>query len=70
MRDQQGRFLPGPDKDRHQLTIAEKRRGWKTLVSGGKKGQLTGRQQRNAQRRVSHYYRGQPYYTQGELFDE
>jgi hypothetical protein len=27
MRDARGRWLPGPDRDRHQLTRAERRRG-------------------------------------------
>ena len=28
MRDQRGRFLPGPDPDRHLLTLAERRKGY------------------------------------------
>ena len=28
MRDARGRFLPGPDPDRHELTRAERRRGY------------------------------------------
>lgn len=35
MRDKRGRFLPGPDKDRHQLTRAERRRGYQTTAFGG-----------------------------------
>lgn len=69
MRDDRGRFLPGPDPDRHQLTTGERRKGWRTLVAGGRHGQLTGRQQRNAQRRVAHYYRQRPRWENGSLFD-
>jgi hypothetical protein len=29
MRDERGRFLPGPDRDRHRLTRAERRRGYR-----------------------------------------
>lgn len=28
MRDAQGKFLPGPDPDRHRLTKVERRRGY------------------------------------------
>ena len=34
MREAKGRFLPGPDKDRHVLTRAERRKGYATLMSG------------------------------------
>jgi hypothetical protein len=32
MRDKRGRFLPGPDADRHVLTRAEHRRGYRNAV--------------------------------------
>jgi hypothetical protein len=34
MRDAKGRFLSGPDPDRHVLTKAERKRGYVTLMSG------------------------------------
>lgn len=32
MRDEQGRFLPGPDRARHALTRAERRRGYRNAM--------------------------------------
>lgn len=33
MRDAQGRFLPGPDKDRHALTRTERQRGYRSAMA-------------------------------------
>jgi hypothetical protein len=32
MRDAKGRFLPGPDHDRHELTREERQRGYRNAV--------------------------------------
>jgi hypothetical protein len=32
MRDSRGRFLPGPDRDRHAFTPEERRRGYRNAV--------------------------------------
>ena len=38
MRDARGRFLGGPDPDRHQLTRAERRRGYRNAVKSPRAG--------------------------------
>jgi hypothetical protein len=38
MRDAKGRFLPGPDPDRHPLTRAERRRGYRNAVVSPRPG--------------------------------
>ena len=38
MRDARGRFLRGPDPDRHQLTRAERRRGYRNAVASPRPG--------------------------------
>ena len=38
MRDARGRFLSGPDPDRHQLTRAERRRGYRNAVTSPRAG--------------------------------
>ncbi len=41
MRDARGRFLPGPDPDRHELTRAERRRGYRNAVAAPRTGGRT-----------------------------
>jgi hypothetical protein len=38
MRDAKGRFLPGPDPNRHQLTREERRRGYRNAVVSPRSG--------------------------------
>ena len=38
MRDARGRFLRGPDPDRHQLTRAERRRGYRNAIRSPRAG--------------------------------
>ena len=38
MRDARGRFHPGPDPDRHELTRAELRRGYRNAVVSPRAG--------------------------------
>ncbi len=38
MRDARGRFLPGPDPDRHELTREERRRGYRNAVADPRAG--------------------------------
>jgi hypothetical protein len=38
MRDARGRFLAGPDPDRHPLTRAERRRGYRNAVRSPRPG--------------------------------
>jgi hypothetical protein len=33
MRDKRGRFLPGPDRDRHPLTRRERQRGFRHALA-------------------------------------
>jgi hypothetical protein len=33
MRDEKGRWLPGPDRDRHRLTRREQRRGYQRAMA-------------------------------------
>ena len=38
MRDARGRFLDGPDRDRHEFTRAERRRGYRNAVKSPRAG--------------------------------
>lgn len=58
MRDAQGRFTAGPDPDRHRLTRAERRRGYRTLMAGGRSGDLDPKRLAWAWRKVRKYYGG------------
>ena len=42
MRDARGRFLPGPDPDRHEFTRAERRRGYRNAVVSQRPGSPCG----------------------------
>lgn len=57
MRDAQGRFLPGYDPGRHRLTRTERRRGYRTLMSGGRNGKLGAAVLAWAWRKVRKHYR-------------
>ena len=59
MRDSRGRFLPGPDPDRHALTRAERRRGYRNAVVSPRAGSKTDDPRVLAWvwRRVRGYYR-------------
>ncbi len=62
MRDARGRFLRGPDPDRHELTRAERRRGYRNAVVSPRRGSPCGDDVRVLAwvwRKVRSYYRRQ-----------
>ncbi len=52
-----GHFQSGVDPRRHQLTRAERMRGYATLLHGGRRGQLPGAILAWVWRRIRGYYR-------------
>jgi hypothetical protein len=52
MRDAQGRFLPGPDPDRHQFTRAERRKGFFWAMNG----KMPSRMRAWLRQKITRYY--------------
>lgn len=55
-RDAKGRFLPGPDGDRHQFTRTEQRAGYARLMLLVRQGRLPSRVAASIRKRLTRYY--------------
>lgn len=56
-RNELGQFVAGPDRDRHAFSRDERRRGYATLMQGGRNGRLPAPVVAFVWRRVRGYYR-------------
>jgi len=64
MRDAKGRFLPGPDPDRHALSQAERRKGFWVATGYWFEGRpvtkMPSRTRAWLRNKIKAYYRGRP----------
>ena len=68
MKDERGRFLPGPDPDRHFLTKLDRQKGYRTsmgyyLDAEGKPRrirQMPSRLRAWLRKKITRYYQGRP----------
>ena len=59
MRDRRGRFLPGPDPDRHILTNLDRRKGYWVATQSPYR-QLPSRVRAWLRKKITRYYQARP----------